>query len=62
LWGRGELDRVVKDFTRPRRGAGCFRDHEEVVLLFEHDLFEHDLYGRLQHPGAALVIIVISLR
>src|SRR5215218_11394877 len=49
LWGRGELDRVVEDFARPRRGAGSFRDHEEVVLLLEHDL-----YDRRRHRGAAL--------
>src|SRR5215203_1633528 len=36
-------------FARSRRGAGSFRDHEEVVLLFEHDL-----YDRGQHPSAAL--------
>lgn len=41
---------------RPRRDTGSFRDHKEVALLFEHDL-----YDRGQHPSARVLPSVVEV-
>jgi hypothetical protein len=38
--GWGEFEEVVADFEARDRALGAFREHAEVVLWFEHDLYD----------------------
>jgi len=56
--GWGEQDEVAKEFRQRDAKLSCFRDHEEVLLWFEHDLYDQlqllqllDWFSR-QVPGA----------
>lgn len=39
-WGWGEYDNVVKDFQERDSRLKAFKNYEEVILWFEHDLYD----------------------